>query len=173
MVRHYRGRACDGEPNREENRAERGTAAPPFLLLPPPFRSLQRTHHAQNELTVLGSANLTYDANGNLTTDETGKQRVWDAWDRLVKVKNSGGTTIQTYTVDALGRRIAENPGTARDFYYTADIQDSNNASPLSCSSGVVLRHGRMRRSFPLVRAKPVPARFGPLRIPSPPRFAG
>jgi RHS repeat-associated protein len=38
----------------------------------------------------------------------------------LVEVKNSGGTTIQTYSYDALGRRITENPGTIRHFYFSA-----------------------------------------------------
>jgi hypothetical protein len=32
-----------------------------------------RTHNRQNELTVVGTSNLAYDGNGNLTTDETGQ----------------------------------------------------------------------------------------------------
>ena len=31
------------------------------------------THNMQNEVTAVGSAALTFDANGNLTTDETGR----------------------------------------------------------------------------------------------------
>jgi hypothetical protein len=54
---------------------------------------VNRTHNSQNEITVVGAANLTYDSNGSLTTDETGRQLVWDAWDRLVEVKN-GSTTL-------------------------------------------------------------------------------
>ncbi|MBY0371054.1 hypothetical protein K2X33_10230, partial [bacterium] len=58
------------------------------------------------------------DNNGNLTTDQTGKQYVYDAWQRVVTVKNAGGATIQSFTYDALGRRITENSGTATDLYY-------------------------------------------------------
>jgi hypothetical protein len=32
-----------------------------------------RTHNEQNELTVAGGANLAYDGNGNLTTDQNDK----------------------------------------------------------------------------------------------------
>jgi len=56
--------------------------------------NVTRSNNKQNELTGIGSNTLTYDANGNQTTDETGKQFVWDAWNRLLKVKNSSGTVI-------------------------------------------------------------------------------
>src|SRR5262249_20930238 len=39
-----------------------------------------RTHNKQNEVTAVGGSSLTFDANGNLTRDETGKQFVYDAW---------------------------------------------------------------------------------------------
>jgi hypothetical protein len=45
-----------------------------------------RTHNAQNEVTGVGGAALGYDANGNLTRDEAGRQLVYDAWDRLEAV---------------------------------------------------------------------------------------
>jgi RHS repeat-associated protein len=83
-----------------------------------------RTHNAQNEITsIAGATTPTYDANGNLTTDETGRQLVFDPWNRLVRVKTSGGSTITVYAYDALGRRVSENPGSVRDFYYTAAWQ--------------------------------------------------
>lgn len=47
---------------------------------------VSRTHDKQNELLTVGAATLTYDGNGNMTTDETGKQFVYDAWNRLVQV---------------------------------------------------------------------------------------
>ena len=54
--------------------------------------------NAQNEITgSVGPPRQRYDANGNMTTDETGRQFVYDAWNRLVIVKNSGGTTLKTY----------------------------------------------------------------------------
>ncbi len=68
-----------------------------------------RTHNKQNEVTGVGSNTLTFDANGNTTTDETGKQFVYDAWNRLVTVKSSGGTTLTSYTVDGL-RASPERP---------------------------------------------------------------
>ena len=46
-----------------------------------------------------------YDANSNMTTDQTGKTFVYDAWNRLVDVK-SGTTILVSYTFDALGRRV-------------------------------------------------------------------
>jgi RHS repeat-associated protein len=84
---------------------------------------VNRTHNKQNQVTGVGSSTLTFDANGNLTKDDAGQQYVFDAWNRLVAVKNSGGSTITSYKVDALGRRIVENPGTARDLYYSAAWQ--------------------------------------------------
>lgn len=84
-----------------------------------------RTHNRQNEITaVSGATSPTFDANGNMTTDETGKQYVYDAWNRLKVVKNSGGTTLKTYTYDALNRRVAETAGgTTTDFLYSARWQ--------------------------------------------------
>jgi RHS repeat-associated protein len=81
------------------------------------------TANAQNEYTAVGAASPLYDANGNMTKDANGNTYVYDAWNRLVKVKNSGGTTLTTYGYDALGRRITENPGTQRDLYYNAQWQ--------------------------------------------------
>src|SRR5262249_16333015 len=64
------------------------------------------------------------DANGNMTTDETGKQFVFDAWNRLVKVKNSGGTVLETFGYDALFHRVAVTAGgTTTDFYFSAAWQ--------------------------------------------------
>ena len=63
-----------------------------------------RTHNQQNEITSISSLTTpTYDANGNMTGDQTGKMLVYDAWNRLVQYKN-GSTVLLTYTFDALGR---------------------------------------------------------------------
>ena len=35
---------------------------------------VNRTHNAQNEVTQVGTNNLTFDKNGNTTTDEIGQQ---------------------------------------------------------------------------------------------------
>src|SRR5262249_5936298 len=68
-----------------------------------------RSYNQQNQITgISGATTPTYDNNGNLTIDETGRTLKFDAWNRLVQVKNSGGAVIQTYSYDALGRRITE-----------------------------------------------------------------
>src|SRR5260221_14114017 len=45
-----------------------------------------------------------------MTTDEQGRTLVFDAWNRLVAVKN-GSTTLASYKFDGLGKRIQETPG--------------------------------------------------------------
>jgi RHS repeat-associated protein len=84
-----------------------------------------RGHNKQNEITsISGATTPTYDANGNLTTDETGRTFKYDAWNRLVEVKNSGGTTLATYAYDALGRRVRETRnGTTTDLFYSSQWQ--------------------------------------------------
>jgi RHS repeat-associated protein len=84
-----------------------------------------RSHNAQNEITsISGATTPTYDSNGNLTKDETGRTFKYDAWNRLVEVKTSGGSTIVTYKYDALNGRVSETKGgNTRDFYYSANWQ--------------------------------------------------
>ena len=84
-----------------------------------------RGHNKQNEITsVSGATTPTFDANGNLTTDETGRTFKYDAWNRLVEVRNSGSTLLATYRYDALGRRVRETRGsTTTDLYYSAAWQ--------------------------------------------------
>jgi RHS repeat-associated protein len=83
-----------------------------------------RTHNKQNQVTGVGSATLTFDANGNMTTDETDRTFVYDAWNRLVAVKNSSGTTLISYKYDALGRRVVEiASGTTTDLYHSLTNQ--------------------------------------------------
>ncbi|GIW85566.1 MAG: hypothetical protein KatS3mg107_1226 [Gemmataceae bacterium] len=78
-----------------------------------------RTHNAQNEITSISGAVLpTYDANGNLTRDETGRQFVYDAWNRLVEVKDAAGATLKSYAYDGRHRRVQETAGgTATDLF--------------------------------------------------------
>lgn len=77
-----------------------------------------RTANQQNEITsISGQTTPGYDANGNTTTDQTGHTLIYDAWNRLVQVKN-GQTVLESYAYDRLNRRVTENPGTVRDLYY-------------------------------------------------------
>ncbi|WP_145243812.1 RHS repeat domain-containing protein [Urbifossiella limnaea] len=83
-----------------------------------------RTANAQNEITGIGSLTTpTYDANGNMTGDETGRRFVYDAWNRLVRVKNAGGTTLVSYSYDGRNRRVTRNDGATTDLYYSAAWQ--------------------------------------------------
>src|SRR5579885_1348460 len=80
---------------------------------------VSRTHNKQNELTAVGGVNLGYDANGNTTTDDQGHTLVYDAWNRLVAVKN-GSTTLAAYQYDAKGNRIVvTESGTTTDLYFS------------------------------------------------------
>lgn len=82
-----------------------------------------RTANQQNEITsISGQTTPGYDANGNTTTDQNGHTLIFDAWNRLVQVKN-GQTVLETYGYDGLNRRITENPGTLRDLYYSSKWQ--------------------------------------------------
>ncbi len=83
-----------------------------------------RTHNLQNEVTSVNGASLTFDANGNTTTDETGRHLVYDAWNRLVEVKSPGGATLVRYGYDAQNRRVKEIVGgVTRDLYYSDQWQ--------------------------------------------------
>ena len=84
-----------------------------------------RTANAQNQITsISGATTPTYDSNGNMTGNETGLIFVFDAWNHLVKVKNSGGTTLETFAYDGLGRRVTSNDGTTTtDLYYSTQQQ--------------------------------------------------
>jgi RHS repeat-associated protein len=87
--------------------------------------SQTRTHNKQNEITaVTGATTPTYDANGSLTTDEAGRTFKYDAWNRLVEVRDSGNNLTGTYRFDGLTRRIRETHGsTTTDLYYSAGWQ--------------------------------------------------
>jgi RHS repeat-associated protein len=84
-----------------------------------------RTANAQNQYTsISGATTPTYDANGNMTKDETGRQFVYDAWNRLVTVKNSGGTTLESFSYDGLDRRVTQTAsGTTTDLFYSDQDQ--------------------------------------------------
>jgi len=82
-----------------------------------------RSANAQNEYTsISGATTPTYDNNGNMTTDSAGLIYVYDAWNRVVKIENSAGTsTLETFAYDGLGRRIFETAGdTTTNLFYSA-----------------------------------------------------
>jgi RHS repeat-associated protein len=82
-----------------------------------------RTANQQNQITsISGLTTPVYDSNGNMTGDQSGNTLIFDAWNRLVQVKN-GQTVLETYAYDALGRRTTENPGTPRDLFWDSAWQ--------------------------------------------------
>jgi RHS repeat-associated protein len=84
---------------------------------------VNRTNNQQNQVTAVGTNNLAFDSNGNTTTDDQGHNLIYDAWNRLLQVKN-GTNVLATYTYDALGHRIVENSGgSAKDLFYSTAWQ--------------------------------------------------
>ncbi len=90
-----------------------------------------RTHNAANEITTLSgsAAPVTYDAVGNLTAGP--QPSAWsaaftlqyDAWNRLVKVSDTGGT-VATYAYDGFTRRVISTTAAgATHHYYSAAWQ--------------------------------------------------
>jgi RHS repeat-associated protein len=69
----------------------------------------------------INSSGFTYDAAGNQLQDGTGKSFIYDAAGRLVKVKDSSGITLETYTYDSSRHRLITQHGndssTAKTFY--------------------------------------------------------
>ncbi len=92
-----------------------------------------RTANAQNQITtVSGLLSPAYDSNGNMVTDQTGDTLIYDAWNRLVEVKNSAGAVIAQYTYNAQGYAVTATypqgtsqlpPGTTNYLYYTSSWQ--------------------------------------------------
>ncbi len=70
-----------------------------------------RTANAQNQITsISGTAGTpVYDANGNMTTDQSGNTYIYNAWNQLVSVSNPSGQIIAQYTYNAMGYRVTES----------------------------------------------------------------
>ena len=65
-----------------------------------------------------------YDSNGNLTTDENNYRFVYDAWNRVVQVKNASNVVLVTYGRDALHRHVTDTVGsTVTDRFFSSDWQ--------------------------------------------------
>jgi len=69
-----------------------------------------RTANAVNEYTSITAATPTYDDRGNMTRDAS-KRYEYDWANRLIKVNTLYGSTIATYTYDALNRRVTKSYG--------------------------------------------------------------
>jgi RHS repeat-associated protein len=90
----------------------------------------KRTHNRDNQLTELdaNSDGIAYDAAGNMTACRPDKDGdwskgytiVWDAWNRIVQVKNAQtSATVASYAYDGLTRPTTTTIGsTVRRFFY-------------------------------------------------------
>jgi RHS repeat-associated protein len=67
------------------------------------------SYNADNQLAQFGSASLSSDANGNVTSDGT-HTYTWDARDQLVSI---GGAVSASFQYDPFGRRVTKTVGTA------------------------------------------------------------
>jgi RHS repeat-associated protein len=86
--------------------------------------------NAANQQTAFGSQSLTYDLNGNLTSDGS-KTYSWNARDQLVSITGSGLTASFQY--DAFGDRISKtvNGSTITYLYDGANlVQEQSGGSP-------------------------------------------
>ena len=73
------------------------------------------TFNADNGMTGFGGATLSYDANGNLTSDGTNNY-TWDAKNHLTAIS---GAASASFSYDALGRRASKSIGaTTTNFLY-------------------------------------------------------
>ena len=82
-----------------------------------------RTHNEANEITAIDSNSVTYDEAGNLTQGPkpaaSGNQvYVYDGWNRLIQVKETGGSVIVTYEYDSRGNRIEKTVGSDTYDYF-------------------------------------------------------
>lgn len=84
---------------------------------PMQLTSVVHTHSAYPS-----SITLTYDADGRMTQDETGRLLRYDAAGRLV---STGGSPSSTFGYDALNRLVTQTVGEAeiRSLYYRGDVQ--------------------------------------------------
>ena len=93
-----------------------------------PTFTQSRTHNVSNQITSItgptGVVQPAYDKAGNMTVAPspaawaTGYAYKWDAWNRLVEIKQ-GTTVIGSYAYDALTRRTRKTVGgVTRDIYY-------------------------------------------------------
>lgn len=75
-------------------------------------------------------ANITYDNNGDMLTDQNGTTYTYDAWGRMVSATPVSGPA-QTYTYNALGERVTITTGSSTDdLYYSNQWQVIQENAP-------------------------------------------
>jgi RHS repeat-associated protein len=91
--------------------------------------AVSTTVYANNQLATWGTANLFYDANGNMTSDGT-HSYAWDARNRLSQI--DGGATA-SFSYDSFGRRVSKNIlGVSKNFLYDGSniVQELSGTTP-------------------------------------------
>src|SRR2546425_349207 len=90
-----------------------------------PLAASPASYNVNNQLTNWKGANLTYDANGNLTNDGTNTY-TWNARNQLVSI--SGGVAA-SFQYDPFGRRVSKTIGGTTQYLY-------DGANPIQEISG-------------------------------------
>src|SRR5215213_2546591 len=88
------------------------------------------TYNATNQLTQRASSSLTYDLNGNLTSDGV-KTYTWDARNQLASI--SGGGLTASFSYDSFGRRKAKTiNGATTEFVFdgASVVQEKSGGTP-------------------------------------------
>jgi RHS repeat-associated protein len=88
------------------------------------------TYNAANQQLAFGAQNLSYDSNGNLTSDGANTY-VWDSRNRLASI--TGPSTNAAFQYDPFGRRTRKTVnGVTTDFLYDGPnvVQESSGGSP-------------------------------------------
>jgi len=86
-------------------------------------------YNANNQLTTWGTANLFYDANGNMTSDGANAY-TWNARNQLALINNGATASFQ---YDAFGRRVTKTLGaTTTNYLYDGAniVQELVDATP-------------------------------------------
>jgi RHS repeat-associated protein len=102
-----------------------------------PQAASSASYNVNNQLTQWKGANLTYDANGNLTSDGTNTY-TWNARNQLVFI--SGGLAA-SFQYDPFGRRVSKTIGGTTQFLYDGanPVQEiSGTSAPANLLTGGV-----------------------------------
>ncbi|WP_428941930.1 RHS repeat-associated core domain-containing protein [Xanthomonas oryzae pv. oryzicola] len=122
--------------------AQTGTHAPQAL----PAASSGNTFDDNNRQISANNVALSYDESGNLLSDGS-RIYVWDDRDRLSQIQQ-GGTTIASFSYDALGRRSAKTEGgTSTQYLYDGlnAVQEAQGSAinPILTGLGIDQRYAR------------------------------
>ncbi|CAH2706644.1 hypothetical protein NCPPB1935_02510 [Xanthomonas campestris pv. nigromaculans] len=122
--------------------AQTGTHAPQAL----PTATSGNSFDDNNRQTAANNVALSYDESGNLLSDGS-RTYVWDDRDRLSQIQQ-GGTTIASFSYDALGRRTAKTEGgTSTQYLYdrldTVQETQGTTINPILTGLGIDQRYAR------------------------------